>query len=143
MTHKNHHHRHHESSTEQTRSTSHHHHHGGHRSSPIEPPDPDSWTRTTSSTRPKRTLSPSTERETHCLSQCPCRSSPPLAPEQGFSSPTMTDSPTANRTYDLTSPAPLTGAPQPGSMSPPLQTPFWTFLSVTLTMIFKSLIFRK
>lgn len=141
MTHKNHHHHHRESSTEPMRSTHHHHHHGEPPSSPVDPHRPTSWTQTTSSmNKPShstkgdrhRSRSPPRSHSSHCLSRGP-----------DSSSPQMISSPTANRTFDQISPVPSTGEQQAVSTSAPPLTPFWTFLSVTLTMIFRSLIFRK
>lgn len=142
MTHKNHHHRHHESSTEPMRSTQHHHHHHEEPlSSPVDPHRPTTWTQTTSSMNKP---SHSTRRDRHRS-----RSPPPFqsshSPLRGLdsSSPQMISSPAANRTFDQISPVQSTGEQQAVSTSAPPLTPFWTFLSVTLTMIFRSLIFRK
>lgn len=126
MTNRKHHPRHHESSTEQMPSMKHHHHHHEEpRSSSID-----------ASHEPKR-------RHHRSRSPSPCRSSQQSPREQTFCSPVMTDSLTASRTFGQISPAPSTGDPQVAFSPQPLQTPFWTFLSVTLTMIFRSLIFRK
>lgn len=125
MPHRSHHHHHRESSTEQTHSMKPRHHH---HVEPLSSSDEDQI----SSPRRHRSRSPP-----------PCRSSRQSQREPNFSSQTRIDSPTVSPTFDPTCPVPLTGGTQGVSTHQPLQTPFWTFLSVTLTMIFRSLIFRK